>query len=98
VLRVDAHDGEVKAGEEAIDELGEDAALVLEVEVEGPAGDLGRSDDVFDLGCVVAALREDVAGAGEKLRAALGLIHRGLKSYLRKRRGGSQSSTKNLRH
>ena len=52
-------------------------ALVLEVEVEGAAGDAGGFDDVLDLGGVVAALGENVACAGKDLGSALGLIHRG---------------------
>lgn len=68
---VDALDALRDAREEPIDELLEDRPLVLEVEIERPARDLGTRDDVVDLRLVVPLLGEDVAGAIEDLRASL---------------------------
>src|SRR5690606_15815250 len=57
----------------AIDELGEDRALVLEVEIEGPARDARPRDDVVDGGVVVTAPRENIAGCSQDLLASFGL-------------------------
>src|SRR5690606_22543430 len=58
VVDDDAADGHRDAIAEAIDQLGEHAALVLEVEVERASRDPGFGDDVLDGGLVVAARGE----------------------------------------
>ena len=57
-----------------VDNLLEDGALVLEVEVERP-GDACGGDDVLNLRRVVAALREDVPRDGRDLLPRSGLPH-----------------------
>ena len=57
---VDALDRHAEADEEAVDDLFEDGALVLEVEIEGAARDARRVDDVLDFRRV-GATREHVA-------------------------------------
>ena len=56
VVRIDAHDRHAEAREGAVDDLLEDGALVLEVQIERAARDPGGGDDVVDLRRVVAAL------------------------------------------
>ena len=75
VVRVDPEDGHAEAREDAVDDLLEDGALVLEVEIEGAARDARGGDDVVDLRGVVAALGEDVARVVQDLLAPLGLVH-----------------------
>jgi hypothetical protein len=75
VVRVDGLNRHADAGEHPVDDLLEDAALVLEIEIERAAGDPGGGDDVVDLGRVIPALREDIARVVQDLLAALGLVH-----------------------
>src|SRR4029079_15642487 len=77
---IDLEDGGAEALEDAIDELGEDRALVPEVEVESPFGDLRRRDDVVDLGVGEALGREDVARGVKERESALGFVHDGVLS------------------
>ena len=56
--------------DELIEQLVEDGALRLEVEIEGPARDVGALDEVVDARRVVALLREDPAGHGQDGSAA----------------------------
>ena len=72
---VDLEDGRAEALEEQVDELGEDGAFVLEVEVEGALGDLRGGDDVVDLRVVVALRGEDVARRSQQLLPPLRLVH-----------------------
>ena len=75
VVRVDPHDRHAEPRDRAVDDLLEDGALVLEVEIEGPPRDAGGGDDVVDLCRVVAAPRKDVAGHVEDLLPSLRLAH-----------------------
>jgi hypothetical protein len=73
IVRHDPHDGDRELRREAVDEIGEDGSLVLEVEVEGAARYACLLDDVVDGRLVVPAPSEDAARRGEDLLPALGL-------------------------
>src|SRR6185312_10756719 len=94
VVRIDAEDRHPQAGEDAVDDLLEDGALVLEVEVESSARDPGRGDDVVDLRGVVPTLREHVARVVEDLLPPLGLVHRSISPESTKRAWPSTSMRK----
>jgi hypothetical protein len=73
---IDPHDGHADLGERAVDDLLEDRALVLEVQVKRAPRDQGGRDDVLDLGLVVTAARKHVAGMVQDLLPPFGLAHR----------------------
>jgi hypothetical protein len=75
IVRIYAKDRHRQFRERPIDNLFEDRALVLEVEIERAARDAGSRDDVFDLGRVIAPLREYVARVLQQLLSSLGLLH-----------------------
>jgi len=75
-VRVDSDDVLAELTQEAIEELDEDRALALEVEIERAARHARGGDEIADAGLVVAALREDAQRDVEELAAAL--VARGL--------------------
>jgi hypothetical protein len=57
--------------EETLDDLVEEVALLVEVEIEGALGDAGGAGEIVDGGAVVALLAEHALRGGDQTGAAL---------------------------
>src|ERR1019366_5355567 len=75
VLRVHPDDRHPDVGERAIDDLLEDRALVLEIQVKRAARDAGFGHDLVDLRVGIAPPREDLAGGVQDTLPPLDLAH-----------------------